>query len=154
MVTQDVNGRTSIHFYNWQGANYKLVQKTASALAAGRRSGVGEHTWSCCPTRVSERWEALLILPAPGGLALIKHCLKRRPFIVPGHIWAVGGKGTWSVWSQWKAGPLPTHPIWLHVLVMLNGRSSFAKWTGGVLSDWVMNPFWVQNKLEGFICYK
>lgn len=47
------------------------------------------------PTWVPKCWEALLVLPAPGGLALVEHCLERRCFM-PGHIWAVEGKGRWS----------------------------------------------------------
>lgn len=54
-------------------------------LAGGMGREVG-HVQSRSPTGVPECREALLILPAPGGLALIEHCLERRCFIVPGHI--------------------------------------------------------------------
>lgn len=79
-------GGVTIPSCNCQGANYKTVHTTASALAAGRRDGVGKQAQSRHPTGVPERREALLILPAPGGLALVEHCLERRCFVVPGHV--------------------------------------------------------------------
>ena len=96
VVTRDDNGGTSTPSCNCQGTNYKPVQKMVSALAAGGRDGAGKHARSRHPTGVPERRESLLVLPAPGGLALIEHRLERRCFVVPGHVQAVGGKGRWS----------------------------------------------------------
>lgn len=49
--------------------------------------GMGQgNALNCHPTRVPERREALLILPVPCRLTLIKHHLERRCFVAPGHV--------------------------------------------------------------------
>lgn len=52
-------------------------------LAAGSAMGCGGGTWGPGPTGVPQRREALLVLPAPGGLTLVERRWEGKSFLLP-----------------------------------------------------------------------
>jgi len=69
-----------------------------------------------------ERREALLLLPAPDGLALVEHWLERWHFVVPGHVRAVEGTGKQSAFLEPVESWATTNPPSRHrVTVCLGG---------------------------------